>query len=71
MIDTILGKHGNQLQNYEISKKLQNYIDYELMQNEGLYTSLEFLKISICLWNLGGVNPITELDIKKWLFPFD
>lgn len=31
VIDTILGKHGNSLQNYEISKKLQNYIDYELM----------------------------------------
>lgn len=41
------------------------------MQNEGLYTSLEFMKINVSSWNLGGVKPMGDIDIKRWLFPFD
>lgn len=71
MIDIILGKNGDEHQNYDVSKKLQNYIDFELMQNEALFTSLDFLKINVSSWNLGGVKPMGDIDIKKWLFPFD
>jgi len=48
------------------------HINKELDRWEGLYTSLDFLKINISTWNMGGVIPMgEELDLKKWLFPFD
>ena len=50
---------------------MQNYIDYQLLKNEGLYTSLEFIKINVSSWNLGGVKPLDSIDLCKWLFPFD
>ena len=48
------------------------HINKELDRWEGLYTSLDFLKINVSSWNMGGVIPMgEELDLKKWLFPFD
>jgi|TARA_B110000285_G_C15108387_1_gene609457 hypothetical protein len=32
---------------------------------------LDFLKINVASWNLGGVKPLEDIDISKWLFPFD
>ena len=67
----MLGKHGKNQMNYDISNKLQSYIDVELFKNEGMFTSLDFLKINVSSWNLGGVKPLEDINIQKWLFPFD
>ena len=67
----MLGKNGNSQMNYEISNKLQSFIDVELFKNESLFTQLDFLKINVSSWNLGGVKPMEDIDINKWLFPFD
>lgn len=50
---------------------MQQYIDYQLMRNEGLYTSLDFIKINVSSWNMGGVKPLDDINISKWLFPFE
>ena len=36
-----------------------------------MFTSLDFLKINVSSWNLGGVKPLEDINIQKWLFPFD
>lgn len=41
------------------------------MRNEALYTSLDFIKINVSSWNMGGVKPMEDIDINKWLFPFE
>ena len=43
----------------------------ELYKQEKKFTSLDFLKINICSWNLGGLVPLSEtVNLNKWLFPF-
>lgn len=46
------------------------HINRELFKQEGLFTSLDFLKINVSSWNLGGVVPMDDVDLTKWLFPF-
>ena len=71
VIDMILGKHGKTQLNYEQNSKLQLYINKELYKQESLFTSLDFLKINVSSWNLGGVIPLEKTNLHKWLFPFD
>jgi len=72
VIDIILGNHGKLQQRYDYNHKLQTYINMELFSQESLYTSLDFLKVNVSSWNLGGAKPLEEtINIYKWLFPFD
>lgn len=50
---------------------MQVFINRELLKQESLFTSLDFLKINVSSWNLGGVIPLKRTDITKWLLPFD
>jgi hypothetical protein len=69
-IDVILGKHGQQLLDQEMSLAEQFHVNKVLTEQESLFTSLDFLKISISTWNMGGVEPLTDTELTKWLFPF-
>jgi len=71
LIDIILGKHGLTQQNYETNSKMQIFINKELVKQESIFTSLDFLKINVNTWNMGGVIPLEDTDITKWLLPFD
>jgi len=42
-----------------------------LAKNEALYTTLDFLKVNVSSWNMGGCKPLESIDITKWLFPFE
>lgn len=70
-IDIILGKHGLSQQHYSTNSKMQLFINKELIKQESLFTSLDFLKINVSTWNMGGVLPMESTDLSKWLLPFD
>lgn len=47
------------------------FVEQQLLNQEGHYTGLEFLKVNVCSWNLGGVKPLFKsMDLTKWLLPF-
>jgi hypothetical protein len=50
---------------------MQIFINKELVKQESIFTSLDFLKINVNTWNLGGVTPLEDTEITKWLLPFD
>ena len=50
---------------------MQLFINRELLKQESLFTSLDFLKINMSTWNIGGVVPMEKTNITKWLLPFD
>ena len=37
------------------------------MQEE--FSIIDFLKIAVCTWNMGGNKPYAEVDLKSWLLP--
>lgn len=71
VIDIILGKSGTSDRTYDTNTKLQNFINVELFKQESLFTTIDFLKVNVSSWNIGGVKPMEEMDIRKWLFPFE
>ena len=71
IIDIILGKYGQVSADFNVNSKIQAFIDEELPASENLFTALNFLKINVSSWNIGGVKPLEIIDVAKWLFPFD
>ena len=71
MIEIILGRQGRVNSNFDTNTKLQRFTNFELVKQESLFTTLEHLKINVSSWNLGGVKPFEDIEISKWLFPFD
>ena len=70
-IDILLSKHGEDITEIKDPKE-RIWLEQQLMSQEGLYTDLDFLKINVCSWNLGGIKPLFKsFDMRKWLLPFD
>mmetsp|Transcript_8698 Transcript_8698/g.14747 ORF Transcript_8698/g.14747 Transcript_8698/m.14747 type:complete len:376 (-) Transcript_8698:904-2031(-) len=70
-IDIILGKQGQQgSSSLNLCSSQQMYLSRELRKQESLFTNLDFLKISVSSWNMGGVVPLSNYDLSQWLFPF-
>ena len=58
IIDIILGKYGQKKADFNVNSKVQAFIDEELPSHENLFTALDFLKINVSSWNIGGVKPL-------------
>lgn len=37
------------------------------MQEE--FSAIDFIKVAVCTWNMGGNKPYAEIDLKGWLLP--
>ena len=37
------------------------------MQEE--FSVIDNIKMAVCSWNMGGVKPYSEIDLKDWLLP--
>lgn len=48
---------------------MQSALNLELFKQESSFTTLDYLKINVSSWNLGGAKPMEDVDISKWLFP--
>jgi len=37
------------------------------MQEE--FSAIDHIKMAVCSWNMGGVKPYSEVDLREWLLP--
>ena len=37
------------------------------MQEE--FSTIDHIKLAVCSWNMGGVKPYAEVNLKEWLLP--
>ena len=37
------------------------------MQDE--FSTIDYIKLAVCSWNMGGVKPYDYVDLKEWLLP--
>ena len=33
------------------------------------FSTIDMIKLAVCTWNLGGVKPYAEVDLRDWLLP--
>ena len=37
------------------------------MQDE--FSEIDHIKLAVCSWNMGGVKPYDQIDLRDWLLP--
>ena len=37
------------------------------MQEE--FSTIDNIKMAVCSWNMGGVKPYAQIDLRDWLLP--
>jgi len=51
------------------SSEQREYVDLHLGQRLEEFSSQDFVKLAVCSWNMGGVKPYSQIDLRPWLLP--
>ena len=64
-IDIVQGKHLNS----GYSSEQREYVDQQLRSMTEEFSTIDHIKLAVCSWNMGGVKPYSQVDLKEWLLP--
>ena len=64
-IDIVQGKHLNS----GYSSEQREYVDQQLRQMQDEFSIIDYIKVAVCSWNMGGCKPYSQIDLKDWLLP--
>ena len=51
------------------SSEQRQWVDQELQKMLEEFSVIDNIKLAVCSWNMGGVKPYSEIDLKDWLLP--
>lgn len=64
-MDIVLGRHFQT----EVSSEKNLFVEHNLKVHQDLYTTNDSLSIGVATWNVEGLAPIKDIDLKTWLIP--
>ena len=64
-IDILRGIHINT----GYSSEQRYWLDQQLKSMQDEFSSIDYIKLQCCTWNMGGVKPFESVDLSDWLFP--
>ena len=44
-------------------------MDQQLLLRQEEFSTIDFIKLAVCTWNMGGVKPYDDVNLKEWLLP--
>lgn len=64
-MDIVLGRHFQT----EVSSEKNLFVEHNLQKHQDLFTTNDSLSIGVATWNVEGLAPIKDIDLKTWLIP--
>ena len=64
-IDIVQGKHLNS----GYSSEQRKFVDQQLRKLQDDFSVIDFIKLAVCSWNMGGIQPYEQQDLSSWLLP--